>query len=336
MYPREDILREDFGYDNSVFLDNLKEMGFHVSSCSMSNYAQTILSLSSSLNMDYVDKLEAGVSSDSKDRTELVHLIAHPRVRSFFESLGYKTVSLSAYAPLQWKDASIFYSTKPEELPEYIERPILSPYEAMFIKSTAGILILDANILKESEITRSAQYPFNDHIRQQLYILDTLPEIGKIEGPKLVFVHIQIPHPPFVFNGDGSIVENPPPFPSAGIEIDEEYWHGLFRNQVIYVNSRLLPAIRSLINASSIPPVIILQGDHGPNSSNRLAVLTAIYSTQFQPSDSISPVNIFRGLLSSTFGQNLPELPNISYYSDYSDPFNFQIIEDTNSGCTQQ
>lgn len=335
MYPREDILKNDFGYENSAFLNELEDIGFTVSSCSMSNYAQTELSLASSLNMDYLDKLGADLLPGNTDRTELDQLISHSRVKAYFESIGYKTVSLSAYPPLQWKDATVFYSTQPEELPEYVEKPIFSPYEAMFVKSTAGILILDANILKGSKITRSAQYPFNDHIRQQFYILDKLPEIARIKGPKLVFVHILIPHPPFVFHSDGSIVENPPPFPSAGIEIDEDYWHGLFRDQVVYVNSRLTPILHSLINSSSQPPVIILQGDHGPNSSNRMAVLTAVYSKEFQPSKSISPVNIFRELLTNTFGQNLTDLPNISYYSEYSDPYNFQIIKDTNSECTQ-
>ena len=56
-------------------------------------------------------------------------------------------------------------------------------------------------------------YPYADHVRQQRYILSKFKEVSTYRGPKLVFIHIDIPHPPYVFNADGSLIENPPPLP---------------------------------------------------------------------------------------------------------------------------
>ena len=53
-YGRSDVLQTTYGIDNSVFLSQLQELGFYVAECSMSNYAQTELSLSSSLNLNYL------------------------------------------------------------------------------------------------------------------------------------------------------------------------------------------------------------------------------------------------------------------------------------------
>lgn len=53
-YERDDVLRELHGYDNSPFLQALEQMGFYVACGSLSNYRHTELSLSSLLNMDYV------------------------------------------------------------------------------------------------------------------------------------------------------------------------------------------------------------------------------------------------------------------------------------------
>src|SRR3970282_1068515 len=56
-YARDDILRKFYQLDNRDFLDRLGELGFYVAGCAQSNYAQTQLSLASSLNFAYLDSL---------------------------------------------------------------------------------------------------------------------------------------------------------------------------------------------------------------------------------------------------------------------------------------
>ena len=48
-------LKQNFNFDNTEFYDQLSKKGFFVSSNSFSNYPFTILSIPSSLNMQYLD-----------------------------------------------------------------------------------------------------------------------------------------------------------------------------------------------------------------------------------------------------------------------------------------
>ena len=56
-YARADILAELYAFDNSDFLNFLQDQGFRIASESTSNYIQTHLSMSSALNMSYLDDI---------------------------------------------------------------------------------------------------------------------------------------------------------------------------------------------------------------------------------------------------------------------------------------
>ena len=60
-YPNNESLKKNYGFDNTEFLTFLENSGFYVVNNSFSNYPTTIQSLSSSLNMEYLDVLTTGV-----------------------------------------------------------------------------------------------------------------------------------------------------------------------------------------------------------------------------------------------------------------------------------
>jgi hypothetical protein len=105
-YGRGDFLRDEFGYDNSQFLNQLEELGFTVAQKSQSNYAQTKLSLASSLNMDYLQSLRSDIVSGNNDSSPLNPMIIQSAVRSVLEELGYKIVAFeTGYNWTQIEDA---------------------------------------------------------------------------------------------------------------------------------------------------------------------------------------------------------------------------------------
>jgi len=103
----------------------------------------------------------------------------------------------------------------------------------------------------------------------------------------------------------------------------------------IYISSQMAQIIPRLIANSATPPIIVIQGDHGPTVASsprsRMSNLNAYYLPGVDASiyPSITPVNTFRVIFNKYFGQNLELLDDVSLYSDYTDPFNFKVIQNT-------
>ena len=131
-----------------------------------------------------------------------------------------------------------------------------------------------------------------------LFALDKLDKLSYIQGPKFVFVHLVVPHPPYVFG------------PTGG-PLNRLMWVQPKRRK-----ERAITAIRYLyqqphdgnlpkiIANSSTPPIIVIQGDHGPTVASsprsRMSNLNAYFLPGANQSmyPAITPVNTFR--LSST------------------------------------
>jgi hypothetical protein len=86
--------------------------------------------------------------------------------------------------------------------------------------------------------------------------------------------------------------------------------------------------VSDILDASEIPPIIILQGDHGsPNSiEGRMAILSAYYlpggGDQMLYS-SITPVNNFRIIFDYYFDGSFSLLEDQSFFSDHDAIYDF-------------
>ncbi len=314
-YGRSDILKNEYGYDNSDFLNSLKSLGFYITDCAQSNYAQTQLSLASSLNFNYIDALSNRFVRGSNDRTGLDALIHHGLVRQSLEKAGYKTVAFATgFLATELSDADYFLGP---------QRSVgeLNEFEALLLETTFARLIQDSNRFgmenSGSELYRE----------RTLFTLDKLDKLSYIKGPKFVFVHLVIPHPPYVFGPTGGPVE------AADVGTTKtQQGASHYRDQAIYISSRMKEIVPKMIANSTTPPIIVIQGDHGPTvaskprsrMSNLNAYLLPGASKVLYPT--ITPVNTFRVIFNNYFGQNLQLLDDVSLYSDYEDPFNFKVI----------
>ena len=91
-YGRQDSLRS-LGYDNSAFIEDLKNIGFDVASCSRSNYPQTVVSLASSLNMGYLWDVIPNQGANDRNSEPVYVALLHSQVRAQFENRGYKILA---------------------------------------------------------------------------------------------------------------------------------------------------------------------------------------------------------------------------------------------------
>jgi len=334
-YMRSDVLQTTFGVDNQPFIDALTDLGFYVAPCSMSNYAYTPLSLASMLNMNYVNQLGEQLTPPYTDRTPLFELIRHNAIRSNLESLGYRSASIISYEPLKWDDADYYFPTDPDSLAAVQSVRFLSLFERMLGRNTALKLFLDRPMTSLPGEDIPQNYPYADHVRQQRYILSKFKEVSAYRGPKLVFIHIDIPHPPYVFNADGSLIENPPPLPWLEPLPWDDYVK-YYAGQTEYISSTVLPIIAEIVQDAETDPIIVLQGDHGGDSINRLGILNAYYvpaAVDQQLYPNISPVNSFRIIFNEVYGADYAILPDESYLSTQQEIYNFTPFEETIPAC---
>ena len=340
-YARQDTLQTYFEFDNSDFLSQLQAMGFYVARCSQSNYATTELSLSSSLNLNYLDVL-GNNSKQIYTHPELYRLIQESAARQMLEEAGYRVVAFdSGFSPTDLKDADEYLTRTGEPFKSYLFGGINS-FEALELQTSAGLLLYDAKSALPKTLRSFLDAAYTQHRERILYAFNKLETAPQMPGPKFVFVHILAPHSPFVFGVNGEIVGRRFPFTlNNDLEIaDPKLYVEGYRNQIQYINHRTLQMLQEILLASPTPPIIILQGDHGPKAgiasqSGRMAILNAYYLPGGGDNlyATITPVNTFRVIFNHYFGGQFELLPDISFFSTYQKPDIFTVYSNDPANC---
>jgi succinate dehydrogenase hydrophobic anchor subunit len=345
-YGRGDVLQALYDYDNSPFLNALKERGFYIGEQSQSNYLRTSLSITSALNMETVNFTADLAGAESVNRIPMFELASNNRARKLLEEAGYQFVLVdSGSAFTRFYDADTF-------LTPFQTRPTL--FEMWFYSTTA------LNTLYEPELAFTPAlleyFPVAGYAAHRTFILDALNQLAaapELPGPKFIFAHIIAPHPPFVLDADGRPLHPNYPYVTGDgasfVSNVEAYKQG-YLGQVEYLNRRVLATVDSILANSATPPVIILQGDHGPglllmlqgdNTETcmweRASILNAYYFPQGQTDllyPSISPINSFRTIFNTYFGTSFNLLPDKTYFSLFEVPYNFiDITDNVRNAC---
>jgi hypothetical protein len=269
-YGSERYLVEEYGFDNSEFIQRLEDRGFYVVPGAKSNYNWTHPSLSSSLNMNYIDRLTEE-SSDSTSTMQM--LIEDNSLMRFLKSRGYAF----AFFGTGWS------VTRSNRYADISYGPPWKEYEftRVLINSTA---IRYFATEKEHTVSRETI----------LEAFSRIPQVRReVSGPLFLFAHIVSPHEPFLFDRDGNPLEN---------EDDVRD----YLEQLMFVNTRVEELVDRVIQVSERPPVIVIQGDHGPEYGTGIRT-TDILNAYYVPDgddllyESITPVNSFRVILNTLF-----------------------------------
>lgn len=339
-YTRQDTLSEYFNFDNSAFTTYLREKGFYVADCAQSNYHSTILSLASSLNMNYLAAVFDGPTLPNHDETVFSPYLANNSVWHALDSLGYIKVAVdSGYSPTNFGFADLYLS-QANDIRGGLSMRGVNAFELLLIHTSAGRIYYD-HIKNDPDAAAIFDYAYMEHRNRILYALDRLEEMPALEGPKFVFVHILAPHNPFVFGPNGEVIIRWSPF-TLDNDLDalgyDAYIDG-FVGQVEYLNKRVARIIDELLLRSEPSPIIIIQGDHGsprtPGWNN--TILSAYYlpgangTSMLYPS--ISPVNTFRVVFNAYFGAQLPLLIDQACASDPENLSSCIPVPDPNPEC---
>lgn len=324
-YSRDDLMQSFYNFDNSAFLQQLEDLGFFIAECSLSNYPKTRLSLTSSLNLDYLENL--GITANDQS-DEFWRRIRRSTVRKTLEEYGYKTVSIqTGFYWTEWEDADVYLSRGGQGISVF---GTLNSFEALLLQTTMLRAVFDLQpLLSENFVSAVNLSPRREHYEIVQYQLDSLDRITAIEGPKFVFAHLLIPHGPFVFDAEGNFLAENPDLIDAYVE------------QVKYTNQRLIEALAQILAESDQPPVIILQGDHGgPGTQegfDRMKILNAYYLPEGEELlyPSISPVNSFRLVFDTYLGTDYRLIEDLSYYSTSENFFDTTLVTDDRPICQE-
>ena len=300
-YANADVLREALGYDNSRFVDSLRSLGFTVPAVG-SNYAQTILSLPSMLNTAHLQPLAAELGESEKDPSVANALLAENRVARFFQARGYRYV----FFPSSW-----WFSTRTSPIAD----SVVHVWRGFSPDRELGRTELRRTLVQASlldYIHRDAPWD-GDFVRRTLEGVSRLPSIAQ---PVFAFVHVLSPHSPFAFDRNCHL----PPRYVIGRRAADQYVE-----QVQCLNRMVLATVTHLIRESDVPPVILIQGDHGTGLrgfkwARRVGDVTPLaarerlgaFGAYYLPGggarsfgDSVTVVNVLGNVLRAYFGASL-------------------------------
>jgi len=313
-YARSDSIQAYYKYDNNIFIEGLENLGFWVPKCSRSNYAFTVMSLSSQLNMAYVENL---TNNPSFKTTRA--LIKNNLVHDTFEELGYTTIAFDmGFTWGNFKHFDYYF----DEAPDLINSWSIDPFEILYLKSTIGILLFENDVELGSKVTGSE---LEKKAQRTKTILEILPEIPELSEPTFTHAHFITPHPPFIFNADGTLNPN-----AENVDPIEGY-----QQQLAYIEPRILDVLEAIIDHSPTPPIITLQGDHGFGKETVTSVLLALYLPESGEAglwEGITLINVFPHVFNTYFDTNFQYLPDSSY-THTEDWYESVLLEEWNSDC---
>lgn len=300
-YAGAETLRDQFDFDNGPFLQFLRNEGFYVPDESSTNYPRTNLSLASSLNLEYLDRLTRRYGRASGNGAPTVELMQDNRIGRLIKGLGYTYIQMGSWwaptAKSPLADVNVTFGG-PSEFASILYR-------------TTALAPLATDSFRRREWKR-VQFEF-----------DALTRLDRFRGPRFVFAHLLIPHDPIIFDRGGRYLT---PAQAAAEGTPKGYV-----NQLMYANDRMQDVVSKLLSGPPEKrPVIIIQSDEGPYAGaptawsktpdpdtlqRKFDILNAYYlpgvaleGSGLYPS--ITPVNSFRLVLDLYFGAALPLLPD--------------------------
>jgi hypothetical protein len=281
--------------------------------------------------MQYINYLGKNEEEYNNDPYAFYDLIQNNKVIGFLKSNNYKFIHFGSGVGVTKTNFNAdvnytIYSYKDNEktiLNTLYKQSILPP----IVKKILNRDLVESSIVKRPRLSK------REGILFQLYKLNRIPNDPR---STFVFMHLLIPHSPYVFDEDGNYVT-----------LEEEKSNTIQKNyirQLKFLNKRLKEIVENIITNSYPKPIIIIQSDEGHYPSgysykerslskysddklrHKFGIFNAFYfpdanTEQLYPA--ITPVNSFRLLFNLYFGQDYELLEDKHYNTNYYKYYRF-------------
>lgn len=325
-YGSEETLASYFGVTDTTG-DFLEGQGFYVARDSFANYVSTGHSLASTFNMRHLDAIAADPRVSGADWRPLFAMIDDSVVGRYLRGLGYEQIQYGSW----WA------GTRDNPNAD-VNRPMgLSEFNMNYLRRS--IVLPLVHLLPGTRPEMQLRWD-NGQCQRVSRQIEDIKALRRGDRPLYVFAHFILPHGPYPFAPDGTCLSGPEAWARGESQA--------YANQARYAAAIIRDLTTALLAPDRPEPVILIHADEGPiperdmripwqNATDaelriKFGILNAVrfpggdYSRMRQD---ISPVNLYRAMLSTEFGLDLPDLPDRMYvFPDHRSIYEFHDVTD--------
>jgi hypothetical protein len=301
-----------FGIQNDL-TPWLREQGFTVLDDSHANYVRTVTSVATTLNMTHLEDAAGLPGPGSVDIGPVREMLQSSLVARQFRTLGYRNYHIGSWWGPSAKDAAADVNLNLAGAGDFVDALVDESAVSPAMKR------LNLDPLDDQRVR---------HAKHNEFGLDALAGLRDEPGPKFVFAHILLPHPPYVFDRDGR-------FMSAAEEAALPEPERLER-QLAYTNLRLREILGALVALPEAQrPIIVLQADEGPWSDAYATTRRTTFDWETAGADAIEAKF---GILNAWFvpgGEDLGLYPTMTSINTFPTVFgryfglDYELLPDT-------
>lgn len=313
-YPSKGYQAEMLGVVNSYLDSSLSTKGFYVVNESRSNYSNTAFSIASTLGLNYLTNIDTSSKMAAYHYNRAMRIVKKSPFISTIQQQGYRVFNYSIFDiagyPALRKD--LFLSAGTSELLFY------NTLWGCVKRDLVWQLLSNKKKTAAENITRQKKF-FLPQKEYNKRLLDTLGSFRHTRQPPFfLYAHLEMPHFPYFFDENGN------PYPDELVYGDSMITdRRRFAGYIGYTNAKADEIVSRILKESGGKAIIIVQSDHSiadmdwSKKDDAFRNFSAFY---FPDGDyrklyaGISNVNTFRVILNKYFGQQLPLLPDKSYY----------------------
>ena len=328
-YTGSRYLASEYGFDNRPFESFLEGRGFIVPREARANYVHTFLALAAMLNVRYLEDLPASLGPDATSRRAVDRLVEDNAVVRLLRDRGYRIVFTPTAYPTTRRNrmADLQIPAPGKVRPEFVT--------AWLWTTPVPVLEEQVCLLLHCTLERSTTPPERAELIDWKF--SELERLAGDERPTFTFVHLTVPHEPYLYHGDCRHRRPYWPWPDT-----LEAARRAYVEQVQCVNRKLERLVTAIQERSRVPPVILIQSDHGharlgrrvPPAgfvpSEQQAERASVFAAYLLPDlsrgdipDGITPVNVMRLVLRKYLGAQLAPLKDVTYWSSTESPYRF-------------
>lgn len=295
------------GFDNSNFFNALRDRDFQVYKNMESNYNQTVVSIPSFLNADYIENIPYEKTAQA---------VSNAMLFKTAKKAGYKIYYINS-----WTSSFTITNGVIDEAYNIT----MSATEAT-TKLFIGKTLLKPNL----KHTRSSKI-FKETIALEKKL------INKKGQKRLIFAHFLMPHPPYMFDENGNSIPSDKAYDIPRKKNNSELINKeSYLEFLKYTNKTVLGFLDEIFAQNREKPIIIIMGDHGArlieypwNSKDNeyefknyykyyFNTFIAYYNPDVEPKkDKTAPkshVNFSRKFFNEVFGTSLKPAPDKHFY----------------------